>query len=386
MTLTMDRKTIRLAHLLQEAFAGNRKSQLIIKSEAFTTSDMPLLFQKVQNASILKAFTLVKEPLWPKFSQRYVMNSLRPERFRSFLPDLSNLPASVGGVPTIFGGLPHVPELGEYPAIGFTGSEFDVATRKFGARVPFSWEAFQLDDWGVIESLPMALAQVARRTEDLQTMSMVFDTTGWNQTTFPSNAVINGLTNRNYLPGNPVLNLTNLQLALAQARLPPVDTATGNARANTITQWILMVPPELEFYATQMLATSQFRIQNGTTTTIVEGNGVGSSIREIVVNPFIRNFAPTGSYVPTMWGLFPADGLGSDRITLATTFLRGQEVPELRIKDDTGDSYPGGSELDNMAGSFDHDDIQIRVRYFTGGALWDKFGIVLSKGDASALS
>lgn len=386
MTLTMDRKTIRLAHLLQEAFAGDRRAQLVLKTEAFTTSDMPLLFQKVQNAAILAAFTQVPEPIWPKFSSRYTLNSLRPERFRSFLPDLSNLPATVGGVPTIFGGLPHVPELGEYPAIGFTGSEFDVATRKFGGRIPFSWEAFQLDDWGVIENLPTTLATVARRTEDLQTMSMFLDSTGWNQTNFPSTALVGGVTNRNYLVGNPVLNLTNLQAALAQARLPPIDTATGNARANTITSWILMVPPELEFYAAQMLATSQFRILNGNTTTIVEGNGIGSSIKEIVVNPFIRNFAPAGAYVPTMWGIFPAGGIGSDRITFATTFLRGNDVPELRIKDDTGDSYPGGSELDKFAGSFDHDDIQVRVRYFTGGALWDKFGIVLSKGDASALA
>lgn len=386
MTLTMDRKTIRLAHLLEDAFAGDRRAQLVVKTEAFTTSDMPLLFQKVQNASILKAFTQVKEPIWTKFSQRYVLNSLRPERFRSFLPDLSNFPTTVGGVPTIFGGLPHVPELAPYPSIGFTGSEFDVAVQKFGGRLPFSWEAFQLDDWGVIENLPTTLATIARRTEDLQTMNMFLDASGWNQARFPSTALVGGRPNVNYLPGNPVLTLTSLQAALAQARRPPLDLATGNARANTINQWILMVPPELEFYAAQILATSQFRLVNGTTTTIVEGNGLGSSIREIVVNPFIRNFAPAGAYVPTMWGIFPADGIGSDRITFATTFLRGNDVPELRIKDDTGDAYPSGSEIDKFSGSFDNDDIQVRVRYFTGGAYWDKYGIVFSKGDASALT
>lgn len=384
-----------LARTLSEAIGGDRRSQSRIKNmamrtEAFTTSDFPILYQYVVNASLLKAYTLLQPGIWEKISQRHVMNSLRPEKFKTFLPDLSNLPNAIGGVSTIqgsatpvSGSLPHIPELSPYPAIGFVGSEYDVAARKFGARIPFSWEAFMLDDWGVIASLPENLAIVARRTEDLQTFSTVFDTSGWNQTVFPSIGQGNATGNGMYLAANPPLTLDSLQRALVQASQPP---AGHPERVNTINKWALIVPRSLEFVARNLLTITQYRttetLGNGSLETYLhDGTNLGTQI-EVVPVPWIPYFAQ-GGYTATMWGLFPYGGQGSDRVTMATLFLRGNETPEMRIKDDSGDMMDGG-EMSNWSGSFDNDDIQVRIRYFTGGAVLDRVGFCLSKGDASA--
>lgn len=391
MTIKLDRmptevkkRVTEVSGLLLNAYEGDRGAKMKLVDEAFTSGDFPAIFQLINNAIIQSAFTLAAPGLWTQISKRVLRDSLKPGVYKSFDVDLSNLPADAAGFKTLPGGLPHIPELGPYPAIGFSASSGSIAVSKFGARIQFSWESWQTDDYQVISSLPDAMVTLAKRTEDLQTFSVILDTAGWNATTFTPTtdpAILKANTALATTLNSP-LTLNSLQAAIIQASQVDPSYDPTKLRVNTIDKWVLVCSRALVPLANTLLAATQVRTTDSNGNVLIGTNPIGDKISVLGV-PYIDTLSASSSYKNTMWGLFPIEGNGADRATLVTTFLRGQETPELRIKNDAGNALSGGS-LDAYAGSFDADDIQIRLRYFTDAYLIDKVGIVISKGTGVA--
>ena len=281
------------------------------------------------------------------------------------------------------GSLPHIPELGEYPAIGMTASTNSISVGKFGARFPFSWEAWSNDDYGVIAQIPDGLVTLAKRTEDTETFGVLLDASGWNAANWPSTsylqaATINGISTTI----NDVLTRESLSAALMQAKTIPPPNVSGESYLNLIQKWALVVPPNLVPIAQYILQAQQLRITDGAGTVSVMDNALGQYF-EIVETPYIQTLSGQSTYKSTMWGITPINGQGTNAPTIVTTFLRGEETPELRIRDEAGDTLAGG-ELSDYSGSFDNDSIDIRVRYFCGAYLTSREGTVLSKGTKAA--
>lgn len=339
--------------LLGEATHGDRRAQRVIREaaldarfakEALSTSDFPALFQKSINAQALARYTQTPQ-LWPAWAKRTTVKGLRKQDFYDLFSDLSNLPKENGGVATLPGGLPRIPEGTPYPTIAFGSSTASIWTYKLGARVSFTWEAFDNDEWGLIAMLPDELNRVAVRTEDLSATSLLMGETGWNTAIFGT-------------VDDAPLNWTNLDAALAK-----VAESDDVERVNTITKWALIVPRELERLANAIVNTVQIEQTDSAGNKLTVNNTMGNV--EPVVNPFLGQFwTGTGTANrKTAWALVPFGGEGSDRAAIVEVFKQGAETPELRIKNDQGQAL-GGGNIDPYEGSFDTDDVQVRVRHF----------------------
>jgi len=357
---------------LDRAFKGDFHARQWIARESISTSDFPAIYQVITNAVIQKAITEVAPPLWPAFAQRVVQDTIRNSTYREGHLDFSTLPPEKAGQETIPGGLPAVAELDNYPVIGFGASSGTIGVSKVGARVDFSWESFQGDDLGIIERFPTGLALAANRTVDLRVFRQIYQAAAAG---FTTGVAAKALT------ANPVLSYASLGAAIAKAQLPPANVAGTTVNVNTISKWVLMVPPELAATAQQILSATNLRVTQGSTE-MDTTNAVSGYISRVVVNPYMSLLTTGWANAATHWLLLPDKGVGADRTTLAAVFLRGNETPELRIKDDTGRALGGGA-LNPYDGSFDNDSIQIRVKHWTGAKLLDTVGIVSSNGSGT---
>src|SRR5690606_9224588 len=130
-------------------------------------------------------------------------------------------------------------------------SEQSVSVRKFGARVNFSFEMLLNDEWGVLETLPRDLAQLAINTEDI-TATEVFAN---SVTPYGPNPVTFSAANGNRIAGNPALTIDALNDAITDIR-----TRTFNGNPVRVSQFALIVPPALEMLARQIVNISALEV------------------------------------------------------------------------------------------------------------------------------
>jgi hypothetical protein len=386
MAITQERYDY-VANLVESALNGSGKAQGAIKDEihaargveveeAHSTSDFPSVLRSITEAAFLSQYGQI-ESVYPQYTRQYNVNNLRPQSFYSLAFDLSNLPDTNGGKTTIKespGGLPRIPELTEFPEFSFSASSTSFGVAKFGARVGFSFEMLLNDEWGVLESLPTELAQLARNQEDIVATEVVASPTGPNSTFF-SNANGNIFNTTNgYSSNNPALTVDALEEAMSHIR-----TRTYNGNPVVVPSFSLMVPPALEAEARRLLGVTAFEItdpQNGVYTYANPVSGVN-----LIVNPWLPVIDKSAT-VNTTWYVLPT---GSAGIRPAVVFskIRGRGEPELRIAAATG-NYLGGGEVPGREGSFLNDDIEFRVRHFVGAAGIAFETAVVSKGNAQA--
>lgn len=375
---------------LQEALRGDWRAQQWIKQEALTTSDFPAIFQILNNGIITKSWSELPPGTWTKIAKRKVLNNLRKAKSRTFRPDTSMLNGqeSAGEV-VIPGALPRVGELQPYRLIGFQTTSADIGVTKSGIRIGFSWEAFKEDDYDNITSLPTHCIEMAKTTEDVRTWGQVIAGGNWNTAVFGTTSAAAGFYQR--LPNNPALSRESLLAALQRAQSFDAGASTGadgevsNVRRSTVKKWALVVPPALEQLALSLITAVNIKVSvtdtDDVTTTMETPNPLAGKF-EVVVEPYIPVLA--GSTIgDTMWGIFPLGGNGHETDTIYTTFLRGEETPQIRITNDQG-TLLGGGALSGWEGSFDRDEIQIRLRYFVDAAVNDVNGIVVSRGTGQA--
>lgn len=358
-----------VAKLIDGALDGNFEAQGAIKSEvrramtieeSHSTSDFPSVFRSITAAAFMGDYAQI-QPVYTQYTRQYNVNNLRPQAFYSLAFDNSNLPEENGGYDTTKdapGGLPRIPELTEFPTISFAASETSFGVAKYGARVNFSFEMLLNDEWGVLETLPTQLAQLARNQEDIVATEVIASETGPNATFFNNtNGNIFNTTN-GYSAVNPELSVDAIVEAMAHIR-----SRTFNGNPVVVSNFTLMVPPALEAEARRLLGVQSFLIEDAVNGTYNVANPISGV--NLIVNPWLA-VVDKSANVNTTWYMFPT---GSQGVRPAFVFskIRGRETPELRIANATG-NYLGGGEVPGREGSFLNDDIEFRVRHFVGAA------------------
>lgn len=373
-----------VSELVEHALDGDYEAQGKIKreirgyardaEESHSTSDFPSALKAVTEVAFLGQYQQIQS-VYPQYTRPYNVNNLRPQAFYSLAVDLSNLPDTNGGDDTIKdapGGLPRVPELTEFAPISFVASETSFGVAKYGARVNFSFEMLLNDEWGVLESLPTELAQLARNQEDIVATEVLASPSGPNATFFNGTNKNIITTANGFASNNPVLTVDAVNKAMSVIR-----SRTFNGNPVVVNSFSLMVPPALEAEARKIVGVTAFEVTdvNGTYTVANPIAGLN-----VIVNPWLQ-LVDKSANVNTTWYLIPT---GSQGIRPAVVFskIRGRETPELRIATQGG-QYLGGGEVPGREGSFLNDDIQFRVRHFVGAAGIAFETAAVSKGTAA---
>ncbi|MER6605769.1 hypothetical protein ABT282_07590 [Streptomyces sp. NPDC000927] len=379
------KRHVELLNIIREAGdpAGGGSGQHLAMGklrEAVSSGDFPLLFQGINQASMLGQYADLPQQ-WPTFSVRTTVQDFRPARMVRWDSQMDQLPDYNGGADRHVRALPRIPELTEYPTFNLTTDGSDYFVNKYGARFPFSWEAFMNDELRVLQQLPTEMARWARDTEDVLTTGVLATADGPNPDFF--NLVENfgiQVGAGNYIKDNPPLSLDSLEKAIQQIGMRQV-----NGRQVRVQNFVLLVPPSLALTAQSIAqSTTYVRVQRLSTDEEIRTN-VASPVAgrfTVVESPWLPLIDRSPSAAST-WYLLPAGGQTERGPAIVTAFLRGHEIPEVRVMGDTGQAI-GGGDISAFEGSFSHDDIQYRVRSIIGAAGLDTSAVAVSRGNGES--
>lgn len=345
------------ARLYERVLSGNRwAGQQFL--EAMTTSDFPLLFGDVLERQLLGWYQ-TKAVNWQMTTRRSRVRDFRAvKRF------------TVDGARGV---LDRVAEQAEYPAAALDEGSYEYSVAKYGRRIPFSWEAMINDDLDALSDMPERLALSARRTEE-RFQTDLFVNSGGPDSTFFS------VGHANLVTGNPALNITGLQAAITQLnQQTDVDGAPIY-----IGEYVLEVPPALEVVANNLMNAIQIFAADGggdgTGNNQLQVNNWLSGRLKIKVNPWLPIVDTSGTKNST-WYIWASPGEG--RPAMEMGFLIGHESPEMFMKSPNAVRIGGGGLVDTMAGDFDSDSLEYKVRHVLGGTLMDYRMAVVSTGAGS---
>jgi len=357
-----------VSKLLNGALNGDSVAQGQIKKEvkdtfaeeSMSTSDFPTALKAVTQVAFLDQYEQIPS-VYTQYTRPYNVNDLRPQAFYSLFPDLSNLPEQNGGETTVKatpGGIPRVPELTEFPTFSFSASTTSFGVAKYGARVNFSFEMLLNDEWGVLETLPTELAQLARNQEDIVATEALASPSGPNATFFNNTNGNLVSTANGFAANDPVLSVDAIENVISVIR-----SKTYNGNPVVVRQFALMVPPALEAEARRLLGVSSFLVTDPVNGQYNIPNPLSGI--QLIVNPWLPIIDQSANR-NTTWYVLPYASAGI-RPAVVFSKIRGRETPELRIASATG-NYLGGGEVPGREGSFLNDDIEFRVRHFVGAA------------------
>lgn len=324
-------------------------------AEAMGTTDFPYLFGDVLDRQILAAYQEWKTT-WQNYIRKATVRDFRPVE-RYYLD---------GGEAF----LESVDENTEYPAAALTDGQYTYQVRKYGRRLPFSWEAMINDDLDAFRSIPERLGRAARRSEERFATSLFVDANG------PHASVYTG-GNANIVTGDPKLSITALQTAM-EVLGAMVDADGEPIVIETVH---LVVPPALEVTAKNILNATAITVDPnvaaGTAQQVLTAQNWMRNAVQLHVNPYIPVIASSANG-STSWWLFADPRVGRPAAELG--FLRGHETPEIFVKAPNAARIGGGTNP--MDGDFDTDSIQYKVRHVFGGAIMSPKATVGSKGTA----
>ncbi|MFV2172334.1 Mu-like prophage major head subunit gpT family protein [Actinomadura sp. LOL_016] len=322
--------------------------------EAMTTSDFQYLFADILDRQLLAKYN--NRPLmWDRLARRGRVRDFR--KVKRFTLD--------GGEAV----LEEVAQNTEYPAAAVTDGKYEYAVKKYGKRLPFTWEDFINDDLDALRDMPDRLANSARFSEEKFVTSLFASSSGPNSTYY-------SVGNKNIVTGNPVLDIPGLTEAM-KVLAAQVDSDGNPIYVNAVT---LVVPPALEITAMNILHATEIIAATG------GGDGTGNDQLRVtnwmrnrvhlVVDPWLPIVDTTSGN--TAWYLFADPSVG--RPAMEVGFLTGHETPELFMASPNAVRVGGGT-VDPMDGDFRTDAIDYKVRYVFGGTLMDPKSSVASTGD-----
>lgn len=361
---------------LAEALEGDRLAQARLK-EAITSDQLAPMFVKAANVRFQEYYD-AHETIWDKIATKELLSDFRASSLLSLKPNSTTAPIDNGGYKHPVGTLPHVPELTPYPTMSYQADGAFITTAKHGARVQFSFEAFINDQWNVISRFPKDAAAIAARTEDLLVLLQLFDpkkktlrTDVFNDTnktkakfsTVPED--IRGDLNISYDVYPLSFN------AIVAARYQALATIRDGHSTYVPEGFVLVTNPALAEVAKGYTQINEIRVQNGKRTDI-KANPLKDL--EVVTSDLISVVGGDNA-----WVLLPKGGRANGKTVLAKTGMLGREAPELRIHNATGQMI-GGGDVNPYEGSFDNDDIEIRIRQIAGAGLVSYDGIIGSTG------
>lgn len=335
--------------------------RIMYLEEAMTTDDFPQIFGDVIDRKMLMAYQVWNMP----FRNYIKIGSVRDFRtVKRFTAD--------GGD----GVLQKVNEQEEYPESDIQDTEYSYSVAKNGRKLSFSWESMINDDLDALSDVPRRFANAAARSEQKFATELYCDADG------PIDAIY-AAGNNNIIKdvgggtADPALDIDALQGAI-ETISKQTDPTTGEPIL--IDQFHLVVPPALEIAANNILQSTEIRSTGsrtgtGNQETIYSANWVRQRIK-LHVDPYIPIVA-NNSNGHTSWFMF-ADP-SNNRPAYEMGFLRGHESPEMFIKTPNA-RRPGGGDVNFMAGDFDTDAVQYKVRHIYGGTVLDPIMTAASDG------
>lgn len=324
--------------------------------EAMSTSDFGVLFGDVIDRQTLGFFNAAPQ-VWRNFIKRGTVRDFRAVKRYSV----------TGGE----GQLLEVKEGAEYQAASLSTSSVTWTVKKYGRRMPFTFEAMINDDFGALTDTPRRFARSAQRTESKYAASLYVGASGPLGTLYTAGNknIIN--TTNGASANNPALSITGLQDGLTVLS----KMVDSDGEPIVIDAVELVVPPALERTALNLLNTQQIII------------GADSAANRQVIDNWYRNRfrLSVDPYIPviatsngnTSWFLFASTS--SERPALEIDFLRGYEEPQLFMKSPNAVRVGGGA-VDPMQGSFEDDLIDYKIRHIFGGGVIEPKATVASNG------
>lgn len=336
--------------LMSEAIAGRFGADRRL-AEAFSTSDFTLAAFAVVDTEMMAQYNELPS-VWRSYTTVTTVNDFRPKRL------LDRWRNTIG--------FDVVPELTEYPAEDQRGNATNtISAAKYGRRFALSWESW-LNNEAIqeLEDLPGELARQARETETINAVSNLIaaDRNGVNTAFFKAG-------NGNAPTALP-LNLDNLDAAL-NAMAAKKSAISG--RQITSPDLVVVVPRALERVMQRILGIRIIRRSDGSGGNIEYDNYVNV---DYVVEPML-DYWNTGTKAAGTWFILPKPAAG--RPASYAAFLRGHEVPDLRVRSQAGQRV-GGGEITPLEGSFEADDIQYRGRHIVGHQVGDPTFTYVSNG------
>jgi len=331
--------------------------------EAMSTSDFPLLF-----GTIIQRQTLASYREWPA-TWRAIAKVVTVPDFRLVQRDYDP-----------FGGdtrLEEVKELALYPAASLDEiSPLTYKIKKYGRRMPFSWEAMVNDVTNKLKDTPIRFGRAAVRSEQYYFTSLYVSSTGPRSTVY-SNTNKNIINQANgAVANNPALSILGLQdgFTVLYKQRDPIS-----GEPIMIEAVILEVPPSLTLIAQNILNATQIIIgADSADQRILTNNWMRSNVT-LVVNPTLEMIDTT--HGATAWYLHASASVGKPLFEAA--FLQGYETPQLFMKSPDAIRIGGGGLVDPMQGSFDDDSIDYKIRHCYGGIIIDPLASVASNGSGS---
>jgi hypothetical protein len=335
--------------LLSNAIRGQWGADKTL-AEAFSTSDFTLAAFATIDTEMMKQYDELPS-VWRQYTSVTTVNDFRPKRL------LDKWRNTIGYEP--------VPELTEYPAEDSRGNAtYNISVSKMGRRFALSWESW-INNEAIqeLEDLPGVLARQARESESINAVAnlVAANRNGVNTDFFKAG--------NNNAPTALPLTLDNLDAVLG-AMAAKKSAISGRVVASP--DLIVVVPKALERAIQRILAIRTIRKTDGSNE-LEYDNYVNV---DYVVDPML-DYWNTGSKSATTWYVLPKPA--SNRPAVWAAFLRGHEVPDLRVKS-SGGQRVGGGEVSPLEGSFEADDIQYRGRHVLGHQVGDPTFTYASNG------
>lgn len=352
-------KQLEAARLLEAALNGDRKAGFML-AEGISTSDLPVQLTPALNKIALAGYD--NEPtIWRSFASKETVQDFGLQEWYGFTGwGDSDVEPENAGTQFISGGLPRVPEYGEYSRLRFEATDKRFRLAKSGVAVEFSWET--LVDRRNFGLIPSAFAEFGRRsaeTEDHEATKVLLSNVHFSAQ------------NGNLATGaaNGPLSIPALEAAFQQIAR---QTDQNGNRVRVASRYALVVPPALEFTAEQIKAVTSREVIEGVGTDtetryVTNGNPVAGKF-DVVVNPYLP-LLPGGN--DTQWYLIPKPGT-TPNPTVVNLFLQGYDRPQIFVKRTTNS--------DPAEGSFENDDYETKVRHVVTGEMIVPFGTLKSAG------
>ncbi len=348
-------KFARAVELISDVYSGKLPGYML--KEAMTTDDFPFLFGDVLDRQLLANY--LETP------QTY-KNFTKVSTVRDFRTVKRFVTSGSEGVLSV------VEEQAEYPETSLGEAKYSYTVRKYGRRIPFSWETMINDDLDALKDVPARFGRAARRTEQKFVTNLYCGVDG------PDSTFYNAGNFDNVITGNPVLSIEGLQKGM----IILAEQVDSDSEPIFIDAVELVVPPALEIVALNILNAIQLNM-------LTSGGGTSAQTLETVnwmknrvrlsVDPYIPIVASSTNGT-TSWFLFASPKNG--RPALEIGFLRGHESPQIYIKAPNAQRV-GGGNVNPMDGDFDTDSIQYKVRHVLGGVTLDNKMSAASNGSGS---
>ncbi len=391
-----ERKLHEAMALTYKALTGSKRDRFRFE-EAMSTSDFPNLFGDVIDRAVLSNY-METPHTWEMYCKAALVQDFRPvKRFRvdggtgllgNTLIKTSGLDASGNLIPINQGT--------QYPEDSLSDAAYTYRLQKYGKRMPFTWETFIDDDLDALKDTPARFGRGARNSEEYFVTKLFANNTSFFSTANKNivTAAVVGDSGTN----NPAFDIVALQRALI-VMMNQLDTSGQPISIEAVT---LVVSPSLKVKAMNVLNTDYVWMadQGGTTIQNAALNAItgGQTLQaqnwaKNIVRLAVNYQLPLADTVhgTTGWYLFanPENG----RPALEFGRLRSAPDPELFMKSPNsiaigegtmdGGVMPGSGLVSPLAGDFDTDSINYKIRHCFGGVTEDPIQAVYSNGSGS---